>query len=74
MKINSVKIISLLFFIISAFYLYTAHQIQVFAFDEGSPFNARTFKIYLGYAGLFFSGLKVILPDPNTIKVQHKNL
>ena len=30
--------------------------------------------IYLGYAGLFFSGLKLILPDPNTIKVEHKGL
>ena len=63
MKINSVKLISLLFFIISAFYLYTAHQIQVFAFDEGAPFNAKTFPIYLGYAGLFFSGLYMVLPE-----------
>ena len=23
---------------------------------------------------LFFSGLKIILPEPNTIKVEHKNL
>ena len=74
MQINSVKLISLLFFILSAFYLYTAHQIQVFAFDEDAPFNAKTFPIYLGYAGMFFSGLKLILPDPNTIKVDHKNL
>ena len=74
MNINTTKIISLLFFIFSAFYLYTAYQIQVFAFDENAPFNARTFPIYLGYAGLFFSGLKLILPDPNTIKVDHKNL
>ena len=74
MKINSVKIISLLFFVLSAFYLYTAHQIQVFTFDEGAPFNAKTFPIYLGYAGLFFSGLKLILPDPNTIKIEHKTL
>ena len=74
MNINTTKIISLLFFIFSAFYLYTAYQIQVFAFDENAPFNARTFPIYLGYAGLFFSGLKLILPDPNTIKVEHKNL
>ena len=69
MNINTTKIISLLFFIFSAFYLYTAYQIQVFAFDENAPFNARTFPIYLGYAGLFFSGLKLILPDPDTIKV-----
>jgi len=73
-NINTTKIISLLFFIFSAFYLYTAYQIQVFAFDENAPFNARTFPIYLGYAGLFFSGLKLILPDTNTIKVDHKNL
>ena len=60
MKINSVKIISLLFFVLSAFYLYTAHQIQVFAFDEGAAFNAKTFPIYLGYAGMFFAGLKIV--------------
>ena len=74
MNINTTKIISLLFFIFSAFYLYTAYQIQVFSFVENVPFNARTFPIYLGYAGLFFSGLKLILPDPNTIKVEHKTL
>jgi putative tricarboxylic transport membrane protein len=73
-NINTTKIISLLFFIFSAFYLYTAYQIQVFAFDENAPFNAKTFPIYLGYAGLFFSGLKLILPDQNTIKVEHKTL
>jgi len=73
-NINTTKIISLLFFIFSAFYLYTAYQIQVFTFDENAPFNARTFPIYLGYAGLFFSGFKLILPDPNTIKVDHKTL
>ena len=69
MKINSVKIISLLFFVLSAFYLYTAHQIQVFAFDENAPFNAKTFPIYLGYAGMFFSGLKIVLPDQKPIEV-----
>ena len=74
MNINTTKIISLLFFIFSVFYLYTAYQIQVFTFDENAPFNAKTFPIYLGYAGLFFSGLKLILPDPETIKVEHRNL
>tara|TARA_B110001452_G_scaffold163268_1_gene136106 strand:+ start:122 stop:592 length:471 start_codon:yes stop_codon:yes gene_type:complete len=73
-NINTTKIISLLFFIFSAFYLYTAYQIQVFAFDENAPFNAKTFPIYLGYAGMFFSGLKIILPEPITIKVDHKSL
>ena len=74
MKINSVKIISLLFFILSAFYLYTAHQIQVFAFDEGAPFNAKTFPIYLGYAGMFFAGLKIVLPDSKPIEVDPTHL
>ena len=74
MKINSVKIISLFFFVLSAFYLYTAHQIQVFAFDEGSPFNAKTFPIYLGYMGMLFSGLKIILPDQKPIEVNPANL
>ena len=69
MKINSVKIISLLFFVLSAFYLYTAYQIQVFSFDEDSPFNAKTFPIYLGYAGMFFAGLKIVLPDTKPIQV-----
>jgi len=72
--INTTKIISLLFFIFSVFYLYTAYNIRVFSFDENAPFNARTFPIYLGYVGMFFSGLKIILPEPNTINVDHKNL
>ena len=74
MKINSVKIISLLFFILSAFYLYTAYQIQVFSFDEDAPFNAKTFPIYLGYAGMFFAGLKIVLPDRKPIEVNPQNL
>ena len=74
MHINTTKIISLLFFIFSVFYLYTAYNIRVFSFDENAPFNARTFPIYLGYVGMFFSGLKIILPESNTIKVDHKNL
>ena len=74
MKINSVKIISLLFFVLSAFYLHTAYQIQVFTFDEGAPFNAKTFPIYLGYAGMFFSGLKLVLPDQKPVEVEAKYL
>ena len=74
MKINSVKIISLLFFVLSAFYLYTAHQIQVFSFDENAPFNAKTFPIYLGYAGMFFSALKLVLPDQKPVEVEAKYL
>ena len=56
MNISPSKIISLLFFVLSGFYLYTAFQIQVFTFDEDAAFNAKTFPIYLGYAGIFFSG------------------
>jgi putative tricarboxylic transport membrane protein len=73
-NINSVKIISLLFFILSAFYLYTAYQIQVFTFDEDAAFNAKTFPIYLGYSGMFFSGLKIILPDSKPVEVNPQHL
>ena len=74
MKISSVKIISLLFFVLSVFYLYTAYQIQVFSFDENAPFNAKTFPIYLGYIGMFLAGLKIILPEKTKEEVDHKVL
>ena len=74
MNINTTKIISLLFFIFSAFYLYTAYQIQVFAFDENAPFNAKTFPIYLGYVGMFLAGLKILLPEKLKEEVDHKVL
>jgi len=73
-KISSVKIISLLFFVLSAFYLYTAYQIQVFSFDENAPFNAKTFPIYLGYIGMFLAGLKIILPEKTKEEVDHAAL
>ena len=74
MRISATKFISLLFFIFSAFYLYTAHQIVVFTFDENAPFNARTFPIYLGWAGIFLSSLRMILPEKITTEVNHKHL
>ena len=74
MRISATKFISLLFFIFSAFYLYTAHQIVVFTFDENAPFNARTFPIYLGWAGIFLSSLRIILPEKITTEVNHKHL
>jgi len=73
-RIGATKFISLLFFIFSAFYLYTAHQIVVFTFDENAPFNARTFPIYLGWAGIFLSSLRLILPEKITTEVNHKHL
>jgi putative tricarboxylic transport membrane protein len=73
-RISPTKFISLLFFIFSAFYLYTAHQIVVFTFDENAPFNARTFPIYLGWAGILISSLIIILPEKTKIEVNHKNL
>ena len=74
MNISPSKIISLLFFIFSGFYLYYAHQIQVFTFDENAAFNAKTFPIYLGYAGLVFSALYVILPETKPSNVDLKVL
>ena len=74
MKISTVKIISLLFFIFSAFYLYTAYQIRVFSFDENAAFNARTFPIYLGYFGMFIAALKIVLPEKTSEEVDQKFL
>ena len=74
MRISATKFISLLFFVFSAFYLYTAHQIVVFTFDENAPFNARTFPIYLGWAGIFLSSLRLILPEKISTEVNHKHL
>ena len=74
MRISPTKLISLLFLVLTAFYLYTAYNIQVFSFDENAPFNARTFPIYLGYAGIFLSLFKIILPEKTTVIVNHKHL
>ena len=74
MKISPSKLISLLFFVFSGYYLYTAYQIQVFAFDENAAFNAKTFPIYLGFAGLVFSALYIILPEANPTNVDLKVL
>ena len=74
MKISTVKIISLLFFIFSAFYLYTAYQIRVFSFDEDAAFNAKTFPIYLGYFGMFIAGLKIALPEKTSEEVNQQLL
>ena len=74
MRISTSKIISLLFFILSAFYLYTAYQIRVFSFDENAPFNAKTFPIYLGYLGMFLSILYVALPERSLTEIDHKVL
>ena len=74
MKITPSKIISLLFFVFSGFYLYTEHQFQVFSFDENAAFNAKTFPIYLGYAGLVFSALYIILPEKKPSDVDLKVL
>ena len=74
MRISPTKFISLLFLVLSVFYLYTAYNIQVFTFDENAPFNARTFPIYLGWAGIILSSLKIILPEKVTTEVNHKHL
>ncbi len=74
MRISTDKIISLLFFILSGFYLYQTYQIQVFSFDENAPFNAKTFPTFLAYLGMFLSILYLILPERFPSKVDHKVL
>ncbi len=74
MRISTDKIISLLFFILSGFYLYQTYQIQVFSFDENAPFNAKTFPTFLSYLGMFLSILYLVLPEKYPSKVDHKVL
>ena len=74
MRISTEKVISLLFFVLSAFYLHQAYQIQVFSFDENAPFNAKTFPTFLAYIGMFLSALYLILPEKSPSKVDHKVL
>ena len=74
MRISTEKIISLLFFIFSVFYLYQTYQIQVFTLDENAPFNAKTFPTFLAYLGIFLSLLYVVLPERNPSYVDHKVL
>jgi len=73
-RISTDKIISLLFFVLSAFYLHQTYQIQVFSFDENAPFNAKTFPTFLAYLGMFISILYVALPERVPSKVEHKLL
>ena len=74
MRISIDKIISLLFFVLSAFYLHQTYQIQVFSFDENAPFNAKTFPTFIAYLGMFLSMLYMILPEKIPTKVDHKVL
>ena len=74
MRISIDKIISLLFFVLSVFYLYQTYQIQVFSFDEHAPFNAKTFPTFLAYLGIFLSLLYVVLPERSPSNVNHKVL
>ena len=69
MRINLSRISALIFLLLFSIYSYLSGEIRVFTFDVDAPFNAKTFPIYLGYAGMFFSGLKIVLPDPKPIRV-----
>ena len=74
MRISTDKIISLLFFVLSALYLYQTYQIRVFSFDEDAPFNAKTFPTFIAYIGMFLSILYVALPERTSYKVDYKVL
>jgi len=73
-RISTDKIISLLFFVLSALYLYQTYQIRVFSFDEDAPFNAKTFPTFIAYFGMLLSVLYVVLPERNRSEVDHKVL
>ena len=74
MRISTDKIISLLFFVLSALYLYQTYQIRVFSFDENAPFNAKTFPTFIAYFGMLLSVLYVVLPERSRSEVDHKVL
>ena len=74
MRISTDKIISLLFFVLSALYLYQTYQIRVFSFDEDAPFNAKTFPTFIAFFGMFLSILYVVLPERIPSKVDYKVL
>ena len=74
MRISIDKIISLLFFVLSALYRYQTYQIRVFSFDEDAPFNAKTFPTFIAYLGMFLSILYVALPERAPSKIDHKVL
>ena len=74
MRISTDKIISLLFFVLSALYLYQTYQIRVFSFDEDAPFNAKTFPTFIAFFGMFLSILYVVLPERSRSEVNHKVL
>ena len=74
MRISTDKIISLLFFVLSALYLYQTYQIRVFSFDEDAPFNAKTFPTFIAFFGMFLSILYDVLPERIHSKVDHKVL
>ena len=71
MRISTDKIISLLFFVLSALYLYQTFQIRVFSFDENAPFNAKTFPTFIAYLGMFLSVLYLVLPERSRSEVDH---
>ena len=74
MRISTDKIISLLFFVLSALYLYQTYQIRVFSFDEDARFNAKTFHTFIAFFGMFLSILYVVLPERIPSKVDHRVL
>ncbi|SVB89238.1 uncharacterized protein METZ01_LOCUS242092, partial [marine metagenome] len=73
-RISTDKIISLLFFVLSALYLHQTYQIRVFSFDENAPFNAKTLPTFIAYLGMFLSILYVVLPERSRSEVDHKVL
>ena len=61
MTINYTRISAFVFLLIFLIYSYLAGEIRVFAFDENSDFNARTFPKLISYLGILVSLLTLVL-------------
>ncbi len=71
MDINYSRLSALIFLLFFIVYSYLASEIRVFAFDEHSDFNARSFPTFISYLGIFVSFLALILSKNEHEKLGH---
>ena len=71
MDINYSRLSALIFLLFFIVYSYLASEIRVFAFDEHSDFNARSFPTFISYLGIFVSFLALILSKNEHEKFSH---
>ena len=60
---NNKRVVGLLFLLLSAAYIYYTGDITLDFWSEEELFNARTLPYAIGYCGVFFSVLLIVLPS-----------